>query len=62
MASIGSVINASSIYAYEAQQNAPKTTEKPATPYNPTDTVQISKAALAALSGSSDTDNDGDNA
>mgnify|MGYP003351734323 FL=1 len=58
MASISSVINASSIYAYEAQQNTPK--QKPVQTRNPADVVQLSKAALAALGGSGDADHDGD--
>ena len=58
MASISSVINASSIYAYEAQQNTPK--QKPVQTQNPTDVVQLSHAALAALGGGGDTDHDGD--
>ena len=57
MASISSVINASSIYAYEAQQA--KTPQKPTQPYNPTDTVELSKAALAPLT-SGDNDSDGE--
>lgn len=57
MASISSVINASSIYAYEAQQA--QTKQKPTQLYNPTDTVELSKAALAALT-SGDTDTGGD--
>lgn len=57
MASISSVINASSIYAYEAQQAQAQ--QKPTQSYNPTDTVELSKAALAALT-SGDNEYSGD--
>jgi hypothetical protein len=57
MSAISSVNTASAVHAYKAPQSAPQ--PKPAKSQPGGDSVQLSKAALAALSGG-DADHDGD--
>ena len=57
MSAIGSINSVSAANAYQAQQSTPP--PKPAQKPSGQDSVQLSKAALAALTGG-DADHDGD--
>lgn len=56
--SISPVSSVSAILGTQPAQSQAPSSQKPGTPQTPTDTVQLSQAALAHLSG--DKDHDGD--